>query len=416
MGRLESDMAKRLGLFSVLYFTLYISAANALQSECFRSESFPIVVAFGIEYLHPNFGSINNVVIRNPQTSSDAAPVLGGVDQNYPDVFAQTILAKIRLSEEKKADLVFQSFLPLNALAAMDSGNTYLPEYVLYRTEKQRPRVSAMGEMNLSDQWRVGLGLDLGFGVTSEATVFLQSGAGKFSNQRISASAKPRVIPMGSVEFDGYRLLVKGENKVAYSLATTAGANVFPPLNASFDVTYASNSALFFDPWTFDLSHRYELGAIGMESWAANLGVSYQLWSRFESRAAVINNISSTFSNGLAPAFQTHNLLVPRVAIEKAFGGQRWELGYEYKGSIFKGTPGSNGNYLDPPRHSFSLGVIFPFSSGWELGVTTQVSRLVPQSVVKIDTTDIGAPGYQASGWLYGGNVNLTIPFEAHQI
>jgi hypothetical protein len=411
MERLGSLMAKFF-LISSLLFSFSSISAQAITSEYFNSTKHPLVVEFGFEYLHPTFGSIDNVVIRNPQTSSEAATVLGAVNQTYPDVFAQTLKAKILLDEEKNAELTVQSFLPLNALTQVDTGNTYLPEYVLYRTEKQRPRLSILGEMNISDRFKVGAGLDLGFGVTTEATVFLQSGDGKYSNQRISASVKPRIIPMVVLVYEQYRFLIKGENKVAFTLNASAGANVFPPLNASFDITYAATSALFYDPWIFDLSRRYQLAAIGLNTWSVGIGLSYQLWTGYEQRAAVIKNISGTFSNGLSPAFKARNLLVPRVAIEKSFTRQRWELGYEFKDSIFINTPSSNGNYLDPPRHSFSLGAIFSFSSGWELGTSLLVSRLVPQSVVKLDSTEIGAPGYQASGWLYGGNINLTIPLR----
>jgi hypothetical protein len=383
-----------------------------MTSEYFNSTKYPIVIEFGFEYLHPVFETINNVVIRNSQTSSTAGTVNGGVSQIYPDVFAQTIKAEVLLNEEKSAKLKFQTFLPLNSLTQMDSGNTYLPEYVLYRTEKQRPRVSLVGEMDVSEKLRVGLGLDLGFGITSEATVFLQSGAGKYSNQRISASVKPRVIPMGSLEYEGFYFLVKGENKVSFSLNTSAGASVFPPLNASFDISYSTNSALFYDPWTFDLSKKLEVS----DSFKLGLGCSYQLWTGYEPRAAVINNISGTFSNGLSPSFKAANLFVPRISFEKDFAQERWELSYEYKDSIFKDTPSNNGNYLDPPRHSFGLSAFFPVSTGWELGASLQVARLAPQTVVKKEITEIGAPGYQASGWLYGGNLSLTVPFEAKKI
>lgn len=403
-------MAKR-SLISLL-FLIVSTSSQALTSEYFNSTQYPIVIEFGFEYLHPVFESINNVVIRNSQTSSTAGTVNGGVSQIYPDVFAQTIKAEVLLDEKKNAKLKLQTFLPLNSLAQMDTGNTYLPEYVLYRTEKQRPRVSLLGEMDVSEKFRIGLGLDLGFGVTSEATVFLQSGAGKYSNQRISASVKPRVIPMGSFAYEGFNLLVKGENKVSFSLNASAGASVFPPLNASFDISYSTNSALFFDPWTFDLSKKIELS----NSAKLGMGVSYQLWTGYEPRAAVISNVSGTFSNGLSPSFKTANIFVPRVSFEKSFGQERWELGYEYKDSIFKETPGNNGNYLDPPRHSFNFGAVFPVSTGWEFGANLQVSRLAPQNVVKKELTEIGAPGYLAAGWLYGGNLSITIPFEAKKI
>lgn len=407
MEGLDCIMAKRSLVFAFLAVLPF--SAQALTSNYFSTNAHPLVMEIGFDYLHPTFGVISGVVVQNSATSNVSTPTVGGVNQTYPDVFAQTLGVKFLMDEEKKMGLTFQSYLPLNSLTQMDSGNTYLPEYALYRCEKQRPRVSVMLEENLSESWRAGLGIDLGFGVTSEATVFMQSGDGKYSNQRISASVKPKIVPMGILEYDGYRLMVKAENKVKFTLNAAAGASVFPPLNASFDVTYASNSALFFDPWTFDLSRRYQVS----DTWILGLGVSYQLWSGYETRAAVIRDISGTFSNGQDPARKTTNLLVPRIAIEKKFGERRYELGYEFKDSIFKTTPYSgNGNYLDPPRHSFTLGAIFPFASGWELGTSVQVTRLTPQSVVKLNSTEIGAPGYEASGWLYGGKLSLTVPFE----
>jgi hypothetical protein len=401
--------------FSLIYalFTLFFStSATALTSDYFSSKSNPFVVDFGFEYLHPQFGNIENVVIRNYKTGGIATPVSGSVDQVYPDVFAQTLNGQFLLSEESKATLIVKSFLPLNSLAQMDTGNTNLPEYVLYRAENQRPRMMAMGEMNLSDSWRAGLGFDLGFGVSAEATIYLQSGAGKYSSQRISASIRPKFIPLALIEHEGYRLLVKGENKIDFAFKTNAGASVFSTLSAGFDVSYSTNSALFFDPWTFELSKQYGLSAVGLDTWNLGLGISYQLWTGYQARAAVIEDVSGTFSNGLAPAFKTRNLLVPRVSLEKRFQSSRWELGYQFKDSIFNSTPSGNGNYLDPPRHTGVIGAIFPISSGWEFGANLQVARLTPQSVVKSDATDIGGPGYEALGWLYGGSVNLIVPFS----
>ena len=410
MERLDFNMAK-LALTFLLLMAMRDSSF-AMTSSYFESNSTPIVLGFGFQYLHPEFQPIENVIIRNNKTTSDPAPVSGKVEQNYPDVFAQILDLKVRVHERTNATIRFHSFFPLNSFAQMDTGNTYLPEYVLYRVENQRPRLSTIAEFDIVENMRAGFGIDLGFGVTSEANVFLQSGAGKVSNQRVSATVKPRVVPILSFEVNDYLFVVRGENKVSFSLNSAAGASVFPPLSASFDVTYQSNSALYYDPWKFDLSRRHSLSLLGLESWHLGWGASYQLWSGYEARAAVISGISGTFSNGQAPQFKTRTLLVPRVSLEKRFERARWELEYQFKDSIFTDTPSGSGNYLDPPRHTAVLSAMLPLGEGMEWGASIQVARLSSQSVLKSDTTEIGAPGYTASGWLYGGSLNVTVPFQ----
>ena len=413
MEGLDRPMAK----FSLIYALFALctlspfASSFAMTSEWMDSRhAHSVVVDFGIEYAHPSFSPIRDVVIRNPRTTGDAAPVSGTVDQSYPDVFAQTLNAQFLLNSDSNAILQLRSFLPLNSFAQMDTGNTDLPEFVLYRAENQRPRISLLAELDVIRDLRFGLGFDLGFGVTSEATVFLQSGDGKSSSQRISATVKPKFIPIATMDWAGYRLMVKGENRVDFSFRTDSGASIFPPLNASFDVTYLSNSALYYDPWMFDISKVFDLSTLALDTWSVQLGLSFQLWSGFVSRSAVIESVSGTFSNGIGPEFKARNLLVPRIGIEKGFTSSRWSLDYAFKDSIFAQTPSGVGNYLDPPRHTASVGAVFPLRSGWEWGTSLQVARLGPQSVVKSNATEIGAPGYVASGWLYGGNIHVTIP------
>jgi hypothetical protein len=425
---LGGDMAKKISLVVIATLILLQKPASAtiLGGELFApsslhsliTEKSPITVEVGFEYLHPDFPSINNVLVENQRTSFSNKT--GNVENSYPDVFAQTLKVQAVINEANLWTASLKTYLPLNALAQLDSGYIYQPEFVLYRAEAQRPRILFATAMNLDSDWRVGIAADVGFSMTAQANVFLQGGADKYSDQRITAKLKPSIVPQASVQFQNYVFAVRAENKAPFELGTAATAQVFGPINAGVSYDYTSQSSLYFQPWEFEFSGKNRVSPLLAVKW----GLSYQLWSGYQARAALIkganadcsqsggNPCNSNFSGSLAPAFQARNLFVPEAGLEFQIGNNRYDIGYRFKDSIFKGLPTDNGNYLDPPRHDVMLGVTFPTKSGWEWHVNTQVSRLVSQTVVKSDTGEIGAPGYTASGWLYGGSASVAIPFN----
>ena len=389
------------------------------------SEEKPFVVEIGFAYLHAALPPIENIVVENARTSTVSGVNYGTVNNNYSDVFGQTLKVQALLNASKHWTVGLKTFLPLNSLAEMDTGNIYQPEYVLYRTESQRPRILLTSGIDLGSDWRVGIGADVGFSVTAQANVFLQSGSGTYSDQRISAKVKPSLVPQASIQYQNYTFAVRGENKAGFDLTTVAAARVFGSANAAVNFAYDTNSALYFDPWDFELSGKNQLN----ETWAVVWGVAYQLWGGYQAGAAVIEQnvtnqcngnggCSSSFSASQPPGFKARNLIVPEAGFELSLGGNRYDLAYRFKDSIFNGVPTGAGNYLDPPRHDILLGATFPTKGGWEWNVQAQISRLASQTVVKTDPTEIGATspvssGYTASGWLYGGNFALTIPFRA---
>ncbi|MBS1959587.1 MAG: hypothetical protein JST80_08965 [Bdellovibrionales bacterium] len=392
-----------------------LTAPSTLHSGLIGGKKY--VIEVGFEYLHPMFQNFSNIVIENPTTSSNSSTVTGDVKNDYPDAFAQTLKFQMLLDEKNRTSLSVKSYLPLNALSQLDTGYIYLPEYVLYRAEAQRPRIQVGLGSSLSDQMRVGLGADIGFSVSANANVFLQNGSGKYSDQRISAKLKPTVVPQASLQVSDYQFVIRAENKSKMDLTTNGGARVFSG-GAGVDFTYNTESALFFDPWSFELHGKSALSS------KLNLtyGVAYQLWSRYQARAAIIANdiqnncngnagCSTVFSKTLTPSFTARNLFVPQVGIEILSGDDRFEVGYRFKDSIFAGVPTGTGNYLDPPRHDFWFGATFVLKNGWEWGADLQVSQLVAQTVVKLSSGDIGGPGYTTSGFLIGGGAKLVVPF-----
>ncbi len=399
-----------------------LSSPSELHSLLSKEKS--ITVEVGVEYIHPSLPAIHDVVVENSATSTSVSPsgtpIKGDVDTSYPEIFAQTLKAQMLVNPDNDFTIAVKTYLPLNGLTQMDTGNIYQPEFALYRSEGQRPRILLTSGLNLNPDWRIGLGLDVGFSVSSQATVFLQSGAGTVSDQRISAKIKPSLVPQASLAYQNYRFTVRGENKANFDLTAQAGARVFSDVSAGLDFSYSSQSALFYQPWEFEFLAQTDLSS------AVHLkyGVSYELWSGYQARAAVIKsdipvscpsgstNCAPRFSSGQSPAFKARNLWVPEGGVAFDFDQNSLEFDYQYKDSIFTGLPTGTGNYLDPPRHDFQVEFTHHLLSGMNVEIHALVSRLTEQNVVKLSSTEIGAPGYLASGWLYGGGLSVAIPFK----
>ena len=389
--------------------------SNPASIHSLLSPEHPIAVEIGVEYLHPSLPDISNIVVENSSTSTTLSPgqtKTGTVNGNYPDTIAQTLKVQALLDAKTEFTVGVKTFLPLDGLSQIDTGNIYQPEFALYRSEGQRPRVLLSSGIDLGPDWRMAAAADVGFSVNAEANVFLQSGNGSVSDQRISAKIKPSLLPQLSLQFlQDYSLTARAENKSELQLSTTAGAQIYSGL-ASVDFSYTTQSALFYEPWEFEFNGKNKLTS----DVTVKYGVSYQLWSGYEPRAAVIQsaipvscpagagNCTPQFSSGVEPSFKARNIFVPEAAFDFALGrGDTLEVGYRFKDSIFEGLPTGTGNYLDPPRHDGIVQFTHLTEKGWTWNIHGQLSRLTTQNVVKSDPTEIGGPGYSASGWLYGG-------------
>jgi len=213
---------------------------------------------------------------------------------------------------------------------------------------------------------------------------------------------------------------VRGENRADFDLTTNAGASVFSNVSAGVDFSYLSSSAIYYQPWEFELNAQNEFSRKLTFLW----GASYQLWSGYTTRAAIIQtpvsvtcpsgstNCTAQFSSGAFPEFKARNLLVPEIGLKLGLGDDSLEFDYDYKDSIFANLPAGVGNYLDPPRHDFQLSFTHPTVSGVAWNIHGNLSRLTSQNVVKLDPDSIGGPGYSVDGWLYGGGFSVTVPFK----
>lgn len=399
----------------------------------------------GVKLMKPRFIEIDNVVTENNYTSDQVT--VSNVDTDYRSTLGQEFGLVYRLFPDS-ANLTFgmTGFLPLEQIAFMDSGETYVPEYVLYRSRTQRPQLELGFGADITPQFHVGAGLHFAFTLTGAGTVFLQTDTSIPSTMRISASLKPKVGPQFGVLYTSevttpeeaprytwgavLRTPVSSDNAIYLRsagrfLGTGAGA-----LDFHFDAI----STLFYDPLTL------ETGATVLLAPNNRLyfQIEFQRWSKFEPPALLIvnptneacttGNCAIPISPGQLPILVYRDIWVPRLADEIQIGRITLRAGYAYRQSIFSDDgngPSGAGNYLDPSKHIFTAGAgihflhFLNFDVPCDIDFNLALHHLVTQHVVKTDGDEagtvtgskIGAPGYDAGGNIFGGGVSLSLAF-----
>ena len=384
--------------------------------------------------MDPEFTPITGVVIANPYTN-EPKTVTGDVDTSYRSTLGETIGLTYLISPESRFTFGLLAYLPVISLGILDSGDTYLPEYFLYRASTQITQVHLGAGIGLGNGFSLGLGMKVGFGVTTVGNLFLKTNTNQPSTLRFSASIKPKVAP-----FFGMLFAPEGKNSTF-----TAGLVVRAPLNYNSDITLNADSQLLgqgslpfsinatssalYDPLAVELS----LSTGTPRGNRAYVELDYQAWSQFQPPFVDILSATGncTSTPCATPIGASQNLpftyidtFTPRVGYE--FGGESFtlRLGYGFKPSILKELSTDAGNYIDPPKHMIRAGVGFHFKHlmsynvPCDLDLNGAYDALVAQHITKSSGdesggsgTKIGSPGYDTGGKIIGGGASLTVAF-----
>tara|TARA_Y100000590_G_scaffold469540_1_gene658168 strand:+ start:2972 stop:4360 length:1389 start_codon:yes stop_codon:yes gene_type:complete len=400
-------------------------------------------LSYGWIYLYPLFKDISSVVTENGYASDKNTPVSSDVDTHYSPTFGQVIgLVGSPLPHLRNLSFGLTLYAPWTQILSIDSGETYLPEYVLDRASTQRPEVYFAVSLKILRGFHFGAGAYLGYGLTSKATVFLNDTTGEPSSMRFSSSAVPKLSPYAGILFESsqrkdqwgkwnlgavFRAPLSSNSKIDLSsTAKVAGG----PLGLDFQ--FQAQSALYYDPMKIEVGGNFYLS----EVLQVFLQVEYQFWSQFESPTLNLTDTAISdcqaggcpfeFSGSILPSLPVRNIWVPKVGWEWRTT-DHWTLraGYSYRPSIFKSLPLEAGNFLDPDRHNGLIGAgwkskgFLGYALPWSLDFHLSAQALVTQTIVKTEGNEsgdlsdqkIGAPGFQAGGWILGGGVSLSLEF-----
>jgi hypothetical protein len=405
-------------------------------------------VGLGTVMALPNFLSIGSVVTENSFVSdlADNQTTVGSVDTNYRTTIGTVLGLAYRIAPNYPGFTVgLTAYLPFEAVAYMDTGESFLPEYVLYRARTHRPQVDAGFSAEIIKGLRIGIGGRVGFSLSSNAQVFLKTTAGHPSTMRFTASLQPKIAPYGGLLYSSdddprstrpgsfsIGTVVRGPLTSTNQMVLRANAQLFSTF-ASLGFNFTAASALFYDPLTVELGGSVQYSSFGR----IYAQIEYQGWGQFESPALTIGD-QVTIDNctpgnpscgvilqpGRNPSAPTQDLVVPRIAHELTFGDWSIRTGYSYRASIFRNLPTGSGNFLDPPKHMLALGLGYEFKKAFLSEVPVRIDahfhwhQLETQSIVKdpgnelgqgTENTKIGAPSYRAGGKILGGGISLSL-------
>ena len=390
----------------------------------------------GLVALRPMFNPIDGIVVENEVTSDKTTT--GNVERDYRDTFGQLLGARLGIAPEY-GNLSFglTAFVPLVNATTFDTGETFVPEYVLHRARTQRIQFDFALGAEILPRFTLGAGAHLGFSLTSNAEVFLQSTAGKPSTMRFASALKAKAGPYVGLLYRGDTVslgaVARGAVESPNQLSLQSAARFFGDF-AALDFSFRALSTMFYDPATLELGTEIQLA-----SWARLLAqVDWQIWNAYKSPALIIQDPSTSqtcdpapcsgggiaISPGLSPSFSYRNILVPRFGHELDLNPNiTLRVGFVPRPSVFASAPNGAGNYLDPPRNEYSAGLGFRFSQlldhaiPWTLDLHGSYIHLTSQTVTKTSGDElgtagkqkIGAPGYTAGGKIFGGGLSVTL-------
>lgn len=376
------------------------------------------------------FQNIDSVITQNV-VNSDANDPPTRVDTDYPATFGQSIGFSVQSqTSPRRWGFGAVAYLPLDRLALVESGESFVPEYTLHRGSNQRPEFHFAASSLLLPNLSLGIGLQLGSKLDLGTTIFLNQGAGTASSMRISASLKTKAslvgglswIPSDDLSFGLNFRLPSAQPQV---LNVTAGARAIGTVNA-LDFSFPAVSTMYYDPLTLQLGTEWKTSPNRF----LFLQLDYQAWSKFESPTIrILDPQTSTcapscgvkFVESRNLALATRDLWIPRVGHAWSWERQTLRLGYSFRQSIYKMLPTEAGNAIDPDEHRVAAGYGWEFDSFFVFDAPGRIDLHAAYSYYRkrhvqkspgdenhdLANQKVGAPGYDIGGHALGAGVSV---------
>jgi hypothetical protein len=411
------------------------SQLSLLKTHPDAAESSRVRFHWSVLYASPKFADIHGVVVENAVNSDTAAgsEELRNVDTNYSSTFGQSVGFSIQSHRsERHWGIGAVAYLPLDRLALVDSGESFVPEYTLHRASTQKPEFQFALSGSVNEKLAFGAGLHLGSKLTSNTAIFLNQGTGTASSMRISASLKTRATPYFGITYLPTESLSLGLNyrfaaAQPQSMKVHATARAIGTVSA-LDFAFPALATMYYDPASLEFGGRWAY-ASGRSLF---FEVDYQAWSKFESPAMVVLDPSTSecspncgvdFAAGRNLAPKTRDLFIPRVGHTWSTGDAEIHAGYLYRPGIYAELPTGAGNAIDPDEHRAAAGYGRGFESFFAFDAPGRIDFHLSYSIFpkrRVDKTagdengntagrKIGAPGYEIGGSEAGGGLSLQL-------
>jgi hypothetical protein len=377
------------------------------------SENFNVVIQ--ATRTMSDFKEINNIVVTN-STNSNSASTTGNAKLDYPNFTGGTFHTAIPVGGKRHlGTLGISIFAPIGGILESNSGDPFLPEYVMYKSRYQRTSTYFNFAKKWSDDFAFSLGAIVGFQTTVDTkTNFSLNGSNYGSWAKNQAKVDPSlgVIVSFTKSFHEAMTYFTYQQEMKSNLKAKVYGEITNPSLALVDAQLAS--LLFYDPHTFRLG-----ASVHFEDFELFGGVEYMMWSGYQTP------IVSVGKNGgvVAPStnferIKTRDTINPRVGTKVSLS-ERWStsFGLGYRMTPIEGNFTGSGNSVDVDSYIGSLGLAYRmviWSNDVHIGTSFQYHKLKDTRVTKSPNQEdgtagdkIGAPGYDLGGEILAASVGV---------
>ena len=363
------------------------------------------------------FKRMTNIVVTNSTNSS--SQTTGNVENDYPVFNGGGLHFALPIGYEHLGTLGLSIFLPIGNFIETNSGNPFLPEYVLFHSRYRRTSVYLNFARKWSDDLAWSLGTILGFQATADVKANLSLGGGSYGS---SGQARSKIAPALGViasvvkKFDNSAIYLTYQQEMKSNLHAAVSGEITNPSLTLFDSSM--DTMIFYDPHTFRFGTSYDFG---MAQFYA--GAEYQIWSGYIPPLIYIKK-----TGGAVVSSSNYEHIVVRDTINPRLGiklnlTDRWTagLGAGYRMTPLDGDFSGSGNSLDTNTYILSTGLqyrVVIWSKDVILGTSVEYQQLEKKHVTKSSDQEdgtagskIGAGGYDIEGSVLASSFGIKFNF-----
>jgi hypothetical protein len=368
------------------------------------------------------FKKISNIIVSNTSTAS-GTPTSGNVSNAYPNFTGSSLHLALPIGYEDHGTLGtlgLSLFMPVGKLIETNSGNPFLPEYVLYHSRFQRTSGYANFAHAFQDQFAISLGAIVGFqasaDIQTDLTLNGSTSYGSSASARTNVSPSIGLIVSATKKINENKIYFTYQQEMKSNLHAQAAGEITSPAPMLFSSSI--DSMIFYDPHTFRVGGNYIFSA-----YQIFLSCEYQLWSGYKTPLIIITKEAGVMqSSRNYESLQTQNTLNPRLGLKTNLT-DRWSysLGFNYHQTPLKGDFAGNGNSVDTDAFIYTGGIQYRmviWSKDVHLGTSFEYYNLRTKEVIKTANEEngsignkIGSPGYTLGGSVLAGSFGVKFNF-----
>jgi long-subunit fatty acid transport protein len=372
-----------------------------------------ITLSMSASSVSTSFEEITNVVIKNATNNATAAPEeLGAVNTEYPNYLGGAVHIALPLANQSAGTVGISIFTPIGALIETNSGDAFLPEYVMYRSRYRRTVVHVNYAHPWSENFAFSIGAHVGFQVGADlGTQASVKNNNVGSSARAAAKVKPSlgIIISAVLNIESFDALTyfTFQQEMKSNLEANVAGELNNPLAALFNLNI--ESMIFYDPHILRAGFSKNINDLGLEIF---LSGEYQLWGKYKTPVVRVGDGGGILEGSRNfEQITIKDILVLKGGLSKNITDDfKLHAGAAYRPTPFDSEFSGSGNSLDTDSLIFAGGLSYDmtlFGFDIEVGAGGQYHKLSEVDVTKTAGLETGGAGNKigAGGFKIGGSV-----------